>query len=150
MVIIFFRKQVILHKQNKLIAEKNEQIISLKLEKEINEVQLLEKIVAENQAISLLEQQKLKNEVEIRNRKLSSKALYLSGRNNMIEELLIDLSKIAQVSKDISLIKHISSLQNHLNTDEEWNSFITHFEEVNFGFLSTLKSLHPTLTANDV
>jgi len=149
-IIIFFRKQVIAHKQKKLIAEKNEQIISLKLEKERSEVKLLEDIMQDKQAVYKIEQEQLKSEVEKRNRKLSAKALFLSEKNNILEKLLVDLTQISLVSKDQKLMKHVDSLRSHLKNDDEWNSFITHFEETNFGFLSSLKSVHLNLTANDI
>ncbi|MDR6969497.1 tetratricopeptide (TPR) repeat protein/DNA-binding CsgD family transcriptional regulator [Flavobacterium arsenatis] len=137
-------------KQKKLIAERNEQILALELEKEKRESLLLEKQFNENQAVSLLQQEKLKNEVEIKNRKLSAKALYLSGKNEMIEEILSELSVLPQVSKDNTLVSHIHSLKNQLKADNEWDNFITHFEEVNQGFLDALKSKHPALTINDI
>jgi Tfp pilus assembly protein PilF len=137
-------------KQKKLIAERNEQILALELIKEKQESLLLEKQFNENKAISLLEQEKLKNEVELKNRKLSAKALHLSGRNQIIEDVLLELSVLPQVSKDNSLLAHIQSLKNQLKTDNEWDNFITHFEEVNQGFLNSLKSKHPTLTTNDI
>ena len=87
-VIWTLRNLSLKHKQNKLIAERNEQILALELEKEKREMLLLEKQFNENKAISLFEQERLKNEVELKNRKLSAKALYLSGRNVMIEEVL--------------------------------------------------------------
>ncbi|UPT71864.1 MAG: tetratricopeptide repeat protein [Flavobacterium sp. JAD_PAG50586_2] len=126
-------------KQKKLIAERNEQILALALEKEKSESLVL-----------VLEQEKLKNEVELKNRKLSAKALYLSGRNQIIEELLSELSNLQQVSKDTTLVTHIQSLKSQLKKDNEWNSFITHFEETNQGFLDSLKAKHPTLTINDI
>jgi tetratricopeptide (TPR) repeat protein/DNA-binding CsgD family transcriptional regulator len=138
------------HKQKKLIAERNEQILALELEKEKSESLLLEKQFNENKAISLLEQEKLKNEVELKNRKLSAKALYLSGRNQMIEEILSELSALQQVSKDTKLDAHIQSLKSQLKKDKEWDNFITHFEEINQGFLDALKSKHTTLTINDI
>jgi Flp pilus assembly protein TadD/DNA-binding CsgD family transcriptional regulator len=137
-------------KQKKLIAERNEQILALELEKEKSELLLLEKQFNEDKAISLLEQEQLKNEVELKNRKLSAKALYLSGRNQMIEEILSELSALQQVSKDDSLVAHIQSLKNQLKKDNEWDNFITHFEEINQGFLNSLKSKHTALTINDI
>lgn len=138
------------HKQKKQIAERNEQILALELEKEKRELLLLEKQFNENSALSLLEQERLKNEVELKNRKLSAKALYLSGRNIMIEEVLSGLTELLHASKNNSLVEYIETLKNHLKTDNEWDSFITHFEEVNQGFLISLKAKHPNLTSNDI
>ncbi len=141
---------VFILRQKKLIAERNQRIIALELEKEKNDNLLLEKQFRENETNALLEQERLKNEIESRNRKLSAKALYLSDRNQLIEDIITSLSKKPKLSKDLSLANQIKSLKNHLRTDDEWDSFITHFEEVNHGFLTRLKTLHPTLTSNDV
>lgn len=149
-IIWILRNLSVKHKQKKLIAERNEQILSLELEKEKNELLLLEKQLDEQKAISLLEQERLKNEVEQKNRKLSAKALYLSGRNQMIEEVLSELSELPQVSKEALLVNHIQTLKTHLKTDNEWDNFITHFEEVNQNFLTKLKAKHPNLIANDI
>jgi len=142
-VILTFRNLSIKHKQKKLIAERSEQILALELEKE-------KSASNEKETIALLELERLKNELESRNRKLSAKALYLSGRNQMIEEVLSELSELPQLSKDTSVVSHIKTLKNHLKTDNEWDNFITHFEEVNHTFLQTLKTKHPNLAANDI
>jgi len=149
-VIWTFRNLSVKHKQNKLIAERSEQILALELEKEKSDNLLLEKQFIEKETQALLEQERLKNELESKNRKLSAKALYLSGRNQMIEDVLSELAALPQLSKDIPLVSHIKTLKNHLKTDDEWNNFITHFEEVNQTFLNVLKAKHPGLTANDI
>lgn len=149
-IILLLRNRSIKHKQRKLIAERNEQIIALELEKEKSESLLLEKMFKEKETNALLEQERLKNEIELKNRKLSAKALYLSGRNELIEETLQTLSKLPEISKDADLVSHIKSLKNHLKTEDEWDNFITHFEEVNQHFLNDLKTKHPKLNANDI
>lgn len=138
------------HKQRKLIAERNQQTTALELEKEKNENLLLEKQIREKETSALLEQERLKNEIEARNRKLSAKALYLSGRNTIIEDVVASISKVPELAKNPDLNSHIKTLKDHLKTDHEWDSFITHFEEVNQGYLNRLKTKHPSLTANDI
>ncbi|MFY0481986.1 tetratricopeptide repeat protein [Flavobacterium sp. PLA-1-15] len=155
MVLLFFvyrmfRNRAIKQEQKKIIAEREQKIIALELEKEKNENLLLEKHVKEIENEALLEQETLKNEIEQKNRKLSSKALYLSGRNEMIEEIVNSLSELPDVSQNLKLKTHIKSLKEHLKTDSEWDNFIVHFEEVNQGLLSTLKEKHPNLSSNDI
>jgi tetratricopeptide (TPR) repeat protein len=150
MIILILRNISVKLRQKKLIAEQNEKVIALELEKEKNDNLLLEKQIKEKETQALLEQEQLKNEIEARNRKLSAKALYLSGRNELIEEVISSLSQLPALAGDKSLSGHIKTLKGHLSTDHEWDSFITHFEEVNHGFLNRLKILHPSLTANDV
>lgn len=133
-------------RQKRIVAEGKQNVSELNLEKEKNQNLLLEKKVTS----ALLEQEQLKNEIEIKNRKLSAKALYLSDRNDLIEEIVAYLSKKPQLAKDPTLANHIRSLKANLRTDNEWDNFITHFEEVNHGFLNRLKAQHPLLTANDI
>lgn len=141
---------VFILRQKKLIAERNQRITALELEKEKHDNLILEKQFRETETLSQIEQERLKNEIEARNRKLSSKALYLSDRNQLIDDILTSLAKKPKLSKDLTLISQIRALKSHLKTDDEWDDFITHFEEVNHGFMTRLKKLHPSLNANDI
>lgn len=137
---------VLVYKQKKSLSDKQRHITALALEKEKNEKLVLEKLVTE----SLLQQEVLKNDIELKNKKLSAKALYLSSRNELIEEVVTYLAKRPKIVKDPNLASHIQSLKNHLRSNNEWESFLMHFEEVNEGFVSRLKELHPSITANDI
>ncbi len=150
LVIWLVRNVSLKHKQKKLIAERNEQILALELENEKRELLLLEKHFNETKTVALLQEEKLRNEVELKNRKLSAKALYLAGRNEIIEEILTELSGLPQVAKDKSLLTHMQSLKNQIKADNEWENFIKHFEEVNQGFLNKLQTKHPSLNTNDI
>lgn len=138
-IILFFR-------QKRAINKRNQHSIELKLEKEKNTALVLEKQMAD----ALLTQKQLKNEIDIKNRKLSSKALYLSDRNELIEEIVSHISKNPLLIKDANLIGYVNSLNANLRSDNEWDNFITHFEEVNRGFLNRIKSRHPSLSENDI
>lgn len=149
-VILALRNVWVKNRQKQLIAERNEKEMALELEKEKNDHLLLEKQVQEKESSLMLEQERLKSEIEARNRKLSAKALYLTERDRLIEDILQSLSGIPQLEKDTRLSGHIRTLRAHLKSNDEWDSFITHFEEVNSGLLTKLKTLHPALTANDI
>jgi tetratricopeptide (TPR) repeat protein len=149
-VILVLRNLSVKNKQKQLLAERNEKTMALQLEKEKNENLLLEQQIKEKETTALLEQERLKSEIEVRNRKLSAKALYLSGRNELIEDILSSVSGTTELSNNPALAGHIKTLKTHLKTNDEWDSFLTHFEEVNHGFLSRLKAAQPLLNANDV
>src|SRR5690606_32366383 len=97
-IILILRNVSVKLKQKKLLAERNEHSIALELEKEKTENLLLEKQIREKETASIMEQQRLKNEIESRNRKLSAKALYLSQRNALIENIIASLSKVPELS----------------------------------------------------
>lgn len=138
------------NKQKAVLAERSHQIMALEIENAKSQKLLLEEQLKEKETAALLEQERLKNEIEIRNRKLSAKALYLSGRNELIDDIITAMSKIPDLNKDGVVVKHISQLKSYLRTDSEWDDFSTHFQEVNQGFLNALRDNHPNLTSNDV
>lgn len=138
------------HRQKQLLAEANQKTTALELEKEKYENLLLEKHLREKEAIAVLEEQRLRNEIESRNRKLSAKALYLNNRNQLIEELIASLSTIPQIAGNASLERQIKTIKSQLQADDDWDSFLTYFEEVNQDLIAKLRSLHPALTANDI
>ncbi len=137
------RSNSIKHKQRKTIVD-------LELAKEKSDYLLIEKQLREQETLALLEQERLKNELETKNRKLTAKALYLSSKNSLIEEVIKSLSKHKEISENPELKKQIRELKKHLKTDTQWDSFFTHFEEVNPGFLDRLRQKHDTLTPSDI
>lgn len=140
-------------RQKRIIAERNQHSSELDLEKEKNNNLLLENRVTDallEQERLKVEEERLKNEIESRNKKIFAKALHLSGRNELIEETLDYLSKRPKYSKDVTLASYVQSLKQHLSADNDWDDFIAHFEEVNSGFLSRLKTAHPSLTVSDI
>jgi len=141
-----FRHQRIKNKQIKLIAAHNQEIVELKLQKEIDDNLISRK----KEEIALLEHERLLKEIELKNQKISSKALYSSGRDELLEQILVSLSDIPQLSGNKILINHIKALKDHIKADNDWDDFILHFEEVNHSFLKKLKTKHPDLTPNDI
>lgn len=110
-----------------------------------------EKIISENKKkIIDLELERLKNNVAEKNKKLSAKALYLSGRNELIEEVIDSLNEVPAITLNRNVTNHIKTLKNHLRVDDEWDDFINYFEQVNPNFLKALQSKHPQLTASDI
>jgi DNA-binding CsgD family transcriptional regulator len=150
------KNRITKQKQEKVIAENQQKIISLELEKRNlelekrnNENLLLEQQMREKETNALLEQERLINEIDKRNRQLSAKALNLSGRNQLIEEVINSFYQNPKISSDPVLLKHINDLKTNLKTDE-WDSFILHFEEVNNNMLKRLQALYPSLTPHDL
>lgn len=143
------RNSTLKNRQDKLLHRRNEELSALELEKKQSDNLLLEKQLQEKETLALLEQERLKNEIEVRNRKLSAKALYLSERNELIASIINDLSNHTNLH-DKSIKEQIKKLKALLKTDKEWEEFIKHFEEVNHSFLRALKTQHPTLNANDI
>ncbi|TYA55726.1 tetratricopeptide repeat protein [Formosa maritima] len=138
------------NRQRKILHQRSKEFIELELEKKESDNLLLEKQLIANETDALLKEERLKNEIETRNRKLAAKALQISGRNELINDIINNLTDQSDISKNTFLTNKINELKKLLNNDSEWNTFLTHFEEVNNGLLSKLHSHHPGLTANDI
>lgn len=107
-------------------------------------------IIAETkETIYKLEMDKLTHDIAEKNRKLSSKALYLSGRNELIQEVINSLDNIPAIQQ-ASVHNHIETLRQHLEADNEWDDFISYFEEVNPNFLKKLQEKHFELNPSDI
>lgn len=139
----FFKNKSFKHRQRKKIVE-------LELAKEKSETLLNEQKHQEREALVLLERERLKNELDLKNRELTAKALYLSSKNELIEEIVQSISKNTQIENIALLKKQINDLKKHLKKDRQWDSFFIHFEEVNQGFLNRLRAQHPGLTPGDI
>lgn len=142
--------------QDKVIMERNQEIINLEfeknkleLEKKNKEYLLAEKELETTRNSALLQQEQLKNKISEKNRELSAKALYLSIRNELIESSINSLSAIPEIAKNTSVANHIKILKKHLKSNAGWDEFINHFEKINPAFLKVLKEKHPSLTGKD-
>ncbi|MFP9112300.1 transcriptional regulator [Flavobacterium sp. RHBU_3] len=152
LLLVFFilRNRSMRHKQRELEAENSNQQLQLQLARSESDALLAEQHHREEQHRILLEQEQLKNEIEYKNRKLSSQALHTSGKYQMIEDVIKLLSGEPELVRIPAIKKHIRFLRDSLRNDNEWDNFLVHFEEVNQGFLSRLKAAHPDLNANDI
>lgn len=144
------RNSAIKNKQRKIIHKRTEELLALELEKGKTDKLLLEKQLKEKETLALLEQQKLRNELENRNRKLAAKALHIANRNELIENVINSLSKEPEIANNQKWNSNIRELKSHLHNENEWESFLTHFEEVNQNFIQTLRERHPDLNSNDI
>jgi cold shock CspA family protein len=145
-----FRNYSIKLKQRKIIAEGNQKIMELELEKEKNLKELWEQKFQESEEHSLEEKQQLKIEIENKNRQLAAKALSVSTRNELIEDIINSISAESIISRNKELKTRILELKVHLKKDNGKDDFFAHFEEINNGFLSNLQKKHPELNPNDI
>lgn len=142
------RSRVIKRRQEKKIELEKRRIIELELEQQKKEKLLFENRLRENETKMQLEQEKLKNEIEARNRQLAAKALAAAGNNQLLEELIVALSE--SPAPNSSTLKQLRKFKERLDSGNDWNEFISHFDQVNHGMLTTLQQTYPDLNSGDV
>lgn len=149
-IIWALRTSMLKNKQQKIIEQGNAEIAKLELEKEKKNKEILENQLKEKEVLALLEEEKYKNEIENKNRKLTTKALQLSTKIELIDDLVRQLSRQTDDFENQDVNNIIKQLKIFQRQSREEEGFFIHFEEVNQGFISKLKTLHPDLNSNDI
>lgn len=137
--------QVIKNRQQKQISQ-------LEINQEKQQQQLLQAQLEEERAKSLLEEKRYQEEIELRDKELMSKAMFIANRNDIITNIINTLSdtKAIKESSDGELKRTIMQLQHSIKENEAWNDFTTHFEQRNDTFITALKEKHPELNNNEI
>jgi len=131
---------IIVHNKNKKMSQK---LLLLSKENEIKE--LREKQLQE-------ESEKVRQELEIKNKEILSNSLVLLNKNELIEnlEIIVKKIKVADNKENKIVVNEIQSLlRDNTNQENIWNDFKIHFEKVHQNFFDKLKEKHPDLSEND-
>lgn len=143
LTLLFLYANAIKYRQQKKIAY-------LEYEKKQSDNLILRQQLAEQEGLSLLEKERLKNEIEHQNRQLTSQALTLASRNDVIEEIITAIVNQPAVSENTDLVKSIKDLKFQLKKNNQWESFFKHFEGVNPNLIAKLKQKHPDLISSEI
>lgn len=97
----------------------------------------------------LFEMQRKEEDIEQKSRQLTSKALHLSERNELLEELLNITAGKEGGDAEKALRSIERKIRTSLSGDSEWNEFRKYFEEVNQHFFQKLHEAKPDLTERE-
>ncbi len=101
--------------------------------------------------IKLLEENKLKEEIQYKNRELSTKALHIAKKNEMLESLRSDLEKLSQEEGSQACVrKVVHTLKLESTIDQNWIQFMDQFTNLNPDFYKKLISQFPDLSRSDL
>ena len=128
------------------------EIARLNIEHEQQQQQLLRNKLDEQQTQALLEEERYRHEIELRDKELMSKAMMVANRNNTVSNIIETLSNSQYIreSNDSRLKQAIVQLQRSIDDNEAWRDFSAYFEQRNDAFIAALRDKHPELTANEI
>ena len=94
---------------------------------------------------------RLRTELDFKNKELATKALFLIQKDEIIKKTIARLNKITKFETSEISNKIVELIQElHFNhKDERWKEFEAHFEKVHKDFYDRLQSAHPDLTTNE-
>jgi tetratricopeptide (TPR) repeat protein len=100
-----------------------------------------------------LKEEQLEQEIEFKNKQLTTHTLHLVQKNETMKELKNKISSIRQ-SDNGDISKSLQKLRNMVDysfsLDEDWEEFRLYFEEVHTDFFDTLKERYPDITPNEL
>ena len=94
-----------------------------------------------------MKEQQLHNEIEFRESQLSSMALQMLQKNELMQEIKEQLEVDKKSTQENTLNKIINKGLNH---DKEWSDFNSYFESINKNFYSRIKQAYPDISPNDL
>ncbi|HQQ97983.1 MAG TPA: tetratricopeptide repeat protein [Cyclobacteriaceae bacterium] len=97
-------------------------------------------------------QSELEQQVEKKSRELTTHALNMLQKNEMLEELKSRLASLSQEHNNLQpdVQKVISGINLSFHQDHEWKKFQAHFDQIHAGFNERLTSRYPDLSGNDL
>lgn len=133
-------------------GKQQKKIISLELDREKQNQQLLQNQLDEQQTRRQLEEERYRHEIELKDKELMSKAMIMANRNDLIYKIIDTISQTESIKKsnNSALKESIKQLQQMLDNNEEWEHFSTYFEQRNETFINALKEQCPELSAQEI
>jgi len=135
----YIRKEVRRHyhtQREKLIEENNRLL-------EIKELEL------EQQKMKL-ENEKLTQDVDMKNKELAASTMSLNSKNELLAFIKEDLKKTTENSSSLSVKSVIRTINKNITEEDSWKVFKEAFDVADKDFLKKIKQDHPLLTPNDL
>jgi DNA-binding CsgD family transcriptional regulator len=101
-----------------------------------------------------LQNEKLEGELQWKNKELATATMHLVERGGILSSIKEELTAVIKRLNIPNLTQEFKPVFRMISdtekSDEDWNRFSVHFDEVHNNFLATLKSKYPQLSATDL
>ena len=92
----------------------------------------------------------LKEQLDFKNRELTSSALHIAQKNELIQQIKEDLNKAQKQSESDQLQGIVNQLSFEKQLNNNWDQFMKTFKETDPEFFTKLKGEYPELTKNEL
>ena len=124
-------------RQSEKLIEENNRLLEIKeLEKE--------------QELMKIKNEQLQQDFESKNRELAASTMNLIKKNELLSLIKEDLKKTGTGGADKNIKSVITTINKNINEDDTWDMFKEAFNNADKDFLKKVKSVHPSLTPNDL
>lgn len=111
-----------------------------------------EKLKSERRIIKL-ENEKLENDVNYKQRELASLALNITSKNEILDQIKTQVKLVSSGMNDegrVALSQIIKLIDNNIRLDNDWEKFEFYFDQVHSNFLKQLRETYPDLTSSQM
>lgn len=115
------------------------------LQKTTQELEVKE--LENKQQLMRFNNEKLRQDIENKNRELGISTMSLIKRNEFLNQIKKELTSVDDAKQ---LNRVIKIIDNNLNNNDDWHLFEEAFNNADKDFLKKIKTLHPELTSNDL
>ncbi len=92
----------------------------------------------------------LNQDLNFKNKELTSFALHLAQKNEVLESLKQRVKELKSKNSNQGCQQIIQAINFNLQDDNNWQNFTRYFEQVHSGFSKTIKNKFPTITTNEL
>ena len=132
-------KNVILQEQEKELNKKDSELKTVKTETE--------------REIEKLRTEKLKADISHKNKELATSTMHLINKNEFISQVKQNLTSLVSKNPEDPLAndleKIMTSIEHNISSDDDWQHFEIHFDQVHGDFSQRLKDKYPNLSPQD-
>lgn len=134
---------LITHNLYKLYYKKQNEKLAIEANREIE----MKELEAQRK-IMRINNDKLKQDIENKNRELAISTMSLVKKNEFLSKIKNELLEVKE--KDSKLNNVLKAINKSLNNSDDWKFFEQAFNNADKDFLKKIKSKHPALTPNDL
>ena len=134
---------IIVHNSYKAYYRKKQRNLLKKSQEE-----LALKELESSQKLMQLKNEKLKLDIESKNRELAVSTMSLIKKNEFLNSIKSELNTKSSTAQDLQ--KVIKIIDKNLNNTDDWKLFEEAFNNADKDFLKLIKDKHPVLTPNDL
>ena len=135
--------------------KKDKKMMSLKQKRELNakDLKINDITRVTDEEITRLKNEKLRAEVEHKNKELATSAMLLINKNEFISDIKNSLNAVSKKSsiteRTKELTKIIKNIEKNKRKDNDWDQFEFHFDRVHGDFSKRLKTKYPNLSPQE-
>ncbi len=132
--------------------KKKTEILTEEKEKEINRIDT--ELKSSEEEIERLKNESLEAKIDLQNKELATSTMHLINKNSFISHVKTNLNTITKRSKNQEVKQEINKIINNIDkniaSDNDWEHFSIHFDQVHGDFIKRLKDDYPTISPQEM